>query len=356
MKRLKDLYPRVCDFSNLLLAAQKALRGKRRQHAPARFSLDIEKELCDLEDELRSKTYTPGPYHEFEVLDPKRRLVSAAPFRDRVVHHALCNVIEPIFEPTFIFDSYACRKAKGTHAAADRATRFARASKYVLQCDVSDYFASIDHEVLLGLLSRKIGCADTMWLIQRILGSGGGRVSRPAYYPGDDLFTPFDRARGLPLGNQTSQFFANLYLNRADHIAKEELGVRRYIRYVDDMLMFADDKGRLWEALSGLEAGLTSLRLRLNPRKTRLQPVEQGFGFLGYRIFPDHRRLQKENGFRFRRRLRRMADDFTAGRRTLDEINPSIQSWIGHASHADTWGLRRVMFGEVAFASPTGVS
>ncbi|MBP8954514.1 MAG: RNA-dependent DNA polymerase [Armatimonadetes bacterium] len=352
MKRAKNLYPHVWDFANLLLAAHKALRGKRRKSTPARFSLDLEKELCALEDELRGKTYTPGPYHEFEVLDPKRRLVSAAPFRDRVVHHALCNVIEPLFEPSFIFDSYACRKGKGTHAAADRATRFARASKYVLQCDVSDYFASIDHEILLGLLGRKIGCADTLWLIERIIGSGGGRVSAPVYYPGDSLFAPYERRRGLPLGNQTSQFFANVYLNRVDHIAKEELGLRRYIRYVDDMVMFGDEKEELWGALAGLEAGLSGLRLHLNPRKTRLQPVELGFSFMGYRIFPDHRRLKKENGFRFRRRLHRMAEEYRIGERAMEEINPSVQSWIGHASHADTWGLRRRIFGEVAFASP----
>ena len=114
------------------------------------------------------------------MLDPKRRLVSAAPFRDRVVHHALCNVIEPLFEPSFIFDSYACRKGKGTHAAADRATRFARASKYVLQCDVSDYFKSIDHDPT-GAVGAEDGCADTLWLIERIIGSGGGRVSAPVY-------------------------------------------------------------------------------------------------------------------------------------------------------------------------------
>lgn len=352
MKRARDLYPQVCSFSNLLLAAQKALRGKRRRPPPARFAFDIETELCRIQDELTAQTYRPGPYREFEVMDPKRRLVSAAPFRDRVVHHALCNVIEPIFERSFIYDSYACRKGKGTHAAADRATRFARASKYVLQCDIRDYFASIDHEVLLGLLGRKIGCRDTMWLIRRILEAGGGRVGGPTYFPGDSLFTPFERRRGLPLGNQTSQFFANVYLDRVDHVIKDDLGVRRYIRYVDDFVFFDDDKAALWGVLREVVGALADLRLVLNGRKTRLAPVDLGFSFMGYRIFPDHRRLGKESGFRFRRRLRGMAADFASGAVGLEQLRASVQGWIGHASHADTWGLRRAIFGEVLIASP----
>lgn len=352
MKRAKDLYPQVCDFSNLLLAAEKALRGKRRKASPSRFLLGLERELCDLQDELLAQTYTPGPYHEFTVMDPKRRWVSAAPFRDRVVHHALCNVVEPLFEPSFIFDSYACRKGKGTHAAADRATKFARASQYVLQCDVSDYFASIDHEILLGLLERKIGCRDTMGLIRRILGAGGGRVSAPLHFPGDDLFTPHERHRGLPLGNQTSQFFANVYLDRLDHLLKDGMGVRRYIRYVDDLLLFGDGKAELWETLAAIREGLAGLRLVLSERKTRLQPVAVGFGFVGYRIFPDHRRLCKGNGCRFRRRLWRLSERYSHNTVSLDRVRASVSGWIGHASHADTWGLRRALFGEVRFASP----
>lgn len=144
----------------------------------------------------------PGPYHEFEVLDPKRRLVSAARFRDRVVHHAPCNVVGPLFEPRLIFYSYACRKGKGTHAAADRATRFARASKHVLQCHVSDYFASIDHEILLGLLERKIGCTDTMWLIERIIGSGGGRSAGPVYHLAIPCSLPMSVAEVCPWGTR----------------------------------------------------------------------------------------------------------------------------------------------------------
>lgn len=141
-------------------------------------------------------------------------------------------------------------------------------------------------------------------------------------------------------------------MNYVDHVTKDELGVRRYIRYVDYMVMFADDGDELWAALDGLKTALQRLRLHLNPRRTRLQPVDLGFGFMGYRIFPEHGRLKKSSGSRLRRRLRCMAEEYQTGVRTMGEINPSVQSWIGHASHADTWGLRRRMFGEVAFASP----
>jgi hypothetical protein len=352
MRRARNLYEQVCDFPNLVLAAEKALRGKRREPSPSRFLLDLERQLCELQDELVGQTYTPGPYHEFYVHDPKRRWISAAPFRDRVVHHALCNVIEPLFEPGFIFDSYACRKGKGTHAAAERATKFARASKHVLQCDVSDYFASIDHDLLLRLLERKIACPETMWLVRRILGAGGGRISAPLYFPGDNLFEPHDRRRGLPLGNQTSQFFGNVYLNHLDHHIKDMLGVRRYIRYVDDMLVFGDSKTELWDTLAAIREGLAELRLVLSERKTRVQPVEIGFEYMGYRIYPDHRRLRKSNGTRFRRRLKRMARAYCLGAVPLERLKASVAGWIGHVTHADTWGLRRAIFGEVRIASP----
>jgi len=352
VKRAKNLYADVCDFGNLLCAAEKALRGKRRGPAPSRFLLNLETELCLLQEELMAQTYRPGAYREFEVCDPKRRLVSAAPFRDRVVHHALCNVIEPIFDRAFVYDSYACRQGKGTHAAADRATHYMRRHPYALQCDISDYFASIDHEVLLGLIRRKIGCPETLWLIERILHARGGRVSEPTHFPGDTLFTPLDRPRGLPLGNQTSQFFANVYLDPLDHYIKEVLRIPGYVRYADDFVLFADDKATLWDALDAIRRRLWGLRLLLNPRKTHVQPVHIGMEFLGYRVFPDHRRLRRDNPARFRRRLRSMAAGFAAGEVPMQSVHASVRGWLGHAMHADTWGLRRAIFGEVPLTSP----
>src|SRR5262249_9014767 len=158
-----------------------------------------------LQAELQSQTYRLGPYRTFTIYDAKPRLISAAPYRDRVVHHALCNIIEPIFERIFIHDSYACRKGKGTHAAAHRLTQFMQNNDYPLQCDIRKYFPSIDHAILKSLLRRKIGCPQTLWLIDLLIDHSNPQDEVTDYFPGDTLFTPWERRRGLPIGNQTSQ-------------------------------------------------------------------------------------------------------------------------------------------------------
>lgn len=230
MNRHKHLFDAVTSFANLLSASRKARRGKRDKAAVARFEYDLESELLRLQDELKSGRYCPGEYHTFWIEDPKHRLISAAPYPDRVVHHALCNVLEPIFDRTFIHDTYACRAGKGTHAAIKRFQLFARSNRYVLKCDVQKYFPSIDHEILLEEISRKLGCKKTMALIRRILENSNPQEEALHYFPGDDLFTPLERRRGIPIGNLTSQLFANLYLNRFDHFVKEELRQKCYLR------------------------------------------------------------------------------------------------------------------------------
>jgi retron-type reverse transcriptase len=217
------LFERVCSFLNLLEAARLASRGKRFRPNVAAFSLNLEEELYQLRQELLSQSYRPGPYRTFFVCDKKPRFISAAPFRDRVVHHALCQVIEPIFERRFLYDSYACRKGKGTHAAVERASSYARRFRYVLKCDVEKYFPSIDHAVLLALIVEQIWDEGALWLIRTILAGSNPQPEAVAYFPGDDLFKPFERRRGIPNGNRTSQFFANVYLDTLDHYVKEEL-------------------------------------------------------------------------------------------------------------------------------------
>ncbi|HIC76905.1 MAG TPA: RNA-dependent DNA polymerase, partial [Candidatus Dadabacteria bacterium] len=214
MKRVGNLWSNIIDFDNLLFASRKAQRGKRFQENVLRFNYDLEAELFDIRDELMEKTYQPGEYKTFEIYEPKKRMISAAPYRDRVVHNALCNVIEPIFEKSFIYDSYANRKEKGTHKALDRFVKYFRSSQYVLKCDIVKYFPSIDHEILKNLLRRKIKCKDTLWLINLIIDNSNPQIPANEYFEGDDLFTPFERKKGLPIGNLTSQFFANIYLNQ----------------------------------------------------------------------------------------------------------------------------------------------
>jgi RNA-directed DNA polymerase len=351
------LYPRVYSWYNLLLAADQAARGKRGQEAVARFEYHWEDNLVALEGELREKTYRPGAYTSFYIHEPKRRLISAAPFRDRVVHHALCNVIEPIFERSFIHDSYANRVKKGTHRALDRAQSFARRYRYVLTCDVRQYFPSIDHEVLRRILARKVRDPDVLWLIDRILKSGEGVLSEEyemVWFPGDDPSTgsgqglfAANRPRGLPIGNLTSQFWANCYLSPFDHFVKRELRCPAYLRYVDDFVLFADDKASLWAWKRALIERLAGLRLTIHERRAQARPTAEGFPFLGFVIYPHRRRLKRRKGVAYARKLRALAGDYAEGRISLEQLRASVLGWINHVRYGDTEGLRRAVLGGV---------
>ncbi len=348
MKSYKHLYEQVCDWDNLYLAYRKARRGKRGRPAAATFEFDLEANLVTLQQELRGQTYRPGAYSSFYIHEPKRRLISAAPFRDRVVHHALCNVIEPIFERSFIFDSYANRAGKGTHAALDRGQAYARRYPYVLQCDVKQFFPSLDLVILRETLARKIADPDVLWLIDGILASGVGVLSEEyemEWFPGDDLLAAM-RPRGLPIGNLTSQFWANCYLNPFDHFVKRELRCGGYVRYVDDFLLFADDKSTLRAWRQAVVDQLADLRLTIHPG-AQPRPVTEGIPFLGFVVFPTHRRLKRRKVVHFRRKLRAQMRSYRAGVTPADKVSASVLGWINHARYGDTWGLRRAMLREV---------
>ncbi len=306
MKRYGNLSNQIIDFENLLLAARKAQKGKRFRDNVLAFNYNLEKELQQLQTELRTKTYRPGAYRTFEIKDPKPRLISAAPYRDRVVHHALCNIIIPIFENTFIFDSYANRLGFGTHRALRRFTHFARSSRYILQCDIKKYFPSIDLEILKGLIRLKIKCPDTLWLIDTIIDGSNEQESSIEYFPGDELLTPTQRRKGLPIGNLTSQFFANVYLNGLDHFVKEQLRATKYLRYVDDFALFSDDREFLADARTQIESYLTTLRLKIHPIKSQLFETSQGANFVGFRVLPDRIRVRNDNLRRARHRLKQL--------------------------------------------------
>lgn len=352
MRRYGDLFMHVVSFENLFLAFCKALRGKKGNPRAAHFARQQEAELLALQEELRGHTYRPGPYRSFVVTDKKPRLISAAPFRDRVVHHALCNIVEPLFEPSFIFDSYANRVGKGSHRAVYRCSHFARVNRYVLTCDIKKYFPSIDHEVLKGLLRRRIKDPGVLWLADVIIDGSNEQEHVLDWFAGDDLLTPLRRRKGLPIGNQTSQFFANVYLDPLDHFVKEQLRVRWYIRYVDDFLLFAPTKPELWEAGKAICGFLETLRLKLHPRKFHVFPVSAGIPFLGYRVFPTHRLIAADNARRCRRRLRRLQRAYRLGRVSLCTVNASVNGWLGHALHADSYGLRKDLLGGLVLRGP----
>ena len=356
MKTHKLLYPLITAFENLHRAFKNAARGKRRRPDVAAFEFDLERNLLELQTELETQTYTPGPYYNFRIYDPKPRLISAAPFRDRVAHHALCQIVEPLFERRFIPDSYACRVGKGTHAALDCAQQFARRYPYVLKCDLEHFFPGTDHTVLRAQLARVIACPRTLWLADQILASGAHIHTgdyTPRLFPGDDLLA-LDRPRGLPIGNLTSQFWANVYLNPLDHFVKRELKCPGYVRYVDDLLLFADDKPALHRWRQAVIEFAASLRLSLHERQAAVFPVTNGVPFLGWHVYPDHRRLKRRNGLAFQRRFARRLAEYAAGRAGWDQVEATVQGWIAHVAHGDTWGLRRSLLSSIVLPKPAG--
>ncbi len=339
------MYDQICAFDNLYTAYRAARQGKRHQSEVAAFEFNLEAELLQLRDELRAHTYRPGPYHSFYIHEPKRRLISAAPFRDRVVHHALCQVIEPIFERRFIGDSYANRVGKGTHHALDRATQFMRRFKYVMPLDVVQFFPSVDHAILRGILARAIHDRDTLGLIDLILQSGAGVLADEydmAWFPGDDLLAAA-RPRGLPIGNLTSQFWANVYLNEVDQFAKRRLGMAGYLRYVDDLVVCDDDPARLRTWHAALIERLAALRLIIHQREPQPRPVREGLPFLGFTVYPTHRRLKRRKVIYARRYLKDVSRRVSQRALPVSAWRVRVQAWIAHARHGDTWGLRRAV-------------
>ena len=350
MKRHGNLWKDIIDEDNLFLAAYKAAKGKRFQSNVLTFNAKLGDNIVKIKRELESQTYKPGSYRTFEIFEPKKRMISAAPFRDRVVHHALCNVIQPIFEKSFIFDSYANRKDFGTHKALRRFTAFARSSRYVLQCDIEKYFPSIDHAHLKDLIRRKIKCQETLWLIDKIIAGSNEQIAINRYFDGDDLFTPFERKRGLPIGNLTSQFFANVYLNALDHFVKEKLGVKKYVRYVDDFALFGDNREILTKARKQIEDFLATLRLQIHAVKSQLFETRIGANFVGFRVFPKLIRVRNDNLRRARWRLRKMVDEYREGNIEAEKVKQRLQSWIAHLEHGDTFQLRQNIFTKLVFA------
>jgi retron-type reverse transcriptase len=338
-----NLQEQLCDWGNIRLAYRNASRGKRGRGATAAFEMLLADNLLELQQGLQNQTYQPGGYTSFYIHEPKKRLISAAPFRDRVVHHALCNITVLYFERLFIPDSYANQRGKGTHRALDRCTQFARRFRYVLQCDVKQFFPSIDHEILIETLGKMLPDESVVWLIEKILASGRGVLSEEyqmVYFPNDDYFA-LQRPRGLPIGNLTSQWWANCYLNPFDQFVKRELGCRGYLRYVDDFLLFSDNKRELMDWREKIVKRLERLRITLHEGSAYPKPVKEGIPFLGFQIFPEYRRLKPRKGYAFRRKLACLMK--TASQ---EKINASLRGWINHVRYGDTFGLKKSMLRE----------
>lgn len=332
MKRHGFLFDRIITFQNLAAAARNALRGKKPGAESETLFLDLENELLRLHGELASGSYRPGPYHTFWVNDPKRRLICAAPLRDRVVHHAICRVIGPFLDSRQIVDSYACRKGKGQHAALRRAQRLAQQYPFFARADVRKFFDSVDHQTLEARLHRTFKDPHLLKLLSTII-----RQQNPALPAG----------RGIPIGNLTSQHFANFYLSSLDFFIKQHLHAGAYLRYMDDIVFYANDRDTLhgWLYESG-EFLQDRLSLEWKQSACFVSPVAAGIPFLGCRVFPSVIRLQQRSKIRFFRKWNQRERQWEAGEIGEDKFLQSASSLLGHVQQVNTREMCRSFFGD----------
>lgn len=275
-----------------------------------------------------------GPYKEFVVCDSKKRRIKAAPFRDRIVHHAVCVLIEPLFEKRFIYDSYVCRKKKGTHRAVKRLRKFMYSVSrgytrpaYYLRLDISKYFKSIDHNILFSLLCRVVDDTDIQSLLWEIIGSSCDSCVE-------------GKKKGIPIGNLTSQLFANVYLNELDHFIKERLHARYYIRYMDDIVICDTDKTNLTALrLSIIQFLSETLLLSVHPGKIISASIESGIPFLGYILFSRYTRLRGATVKRCMKRMKKYSYTYARGRISPAYMQLLFASWRGYAHHANAWKI-----------------
>ncbi|MFH0829935.1 MAG: reverse transcriptase/maturase family protein [Candidatus Aenigmatarchaeota archaeon] len=346
MKTFDNLYGKVCSPENLLLAFRKARKGKSKKWYVKRFEANLDGELADLKTELENRTYSPRPLKRFIIRDPKTRVIHASHFRDRVVHHALCNVLEPIFDKTFIHDSYANRKGKGGLAALDRFDCFKRKVSgngrlvhgakdnnmvvgYALKADIRHYFPSVDHDVLIGIIRRKIRDESVLWLVRKILSN-------------NDPALP----KGMPIGNQTSQFFANVYLNELDHFVKHVLKARFYLRYVDDFVILDRSEAALMQFRSGINGFLKQrLKLELHEEKSQVYPLHKGISLLGFRVFYHYRIPKRRNLLKLEKRMTALRLQYESGEISAEQAAKSLEGWMAYAAQGDTFRLRNALAG-----------
>ncbi len=345
MKTHKNLYNKLCSLENLNLAYEKARKGKSQKESVIEFDKNVKENLEQLQKELVNLNYQPKPLKRFVVRDPKTRTIHASAFRDRIVHHMIVNILEPIFEKIFIFDSYASRKDKGAHVAITRFDEFKRkvslngaavrgggtqktnnmVQGYVLKADISHYFDSVNHEILLNIVKKKIRDGKIIWLIRKILNNFKGDV----------------KGKSMPLGNYTSQFFANVYLNELDYFVKHKLKAKYYIRYVDDFVILHRSKKRLELFRKRIVEFLKSIMLELHPEKSDIIPLQKGVTFLGYRIFYKHKLLRKRNRNYFLHKFEENLKLYNADIISDIQLIEKLQGWFGYAQWANTYFFRR---------------
>jgi RNA-directed DNA polymerase len=325
MKRANQLIERIADPDNLRLACWKAAKGKRYNKQVLAYQEDLDKNLLLLRNQILSGEIDVGNYHYFKIYDPKERNICASAFKEQVLHHALMNICHEYFERKQIFDSYACRKGKGTYAALERAKKFTKRFTYYLKLDVKKYFASIDHQVLNTQLSRMFRETDLGLLLSKIIDS---------YEDSEN--------RGLPIGNLGSQYFANHFLSGLDHYIKEKLRIKGYLRYMDDMILWHDDKLLLKQVHEEVNYYLKE-QLSLDLKPGQLNKSEKGLPFLGYIVFPYNVKLARRSKRRFIKKMKEIEAFYQAGIWDETECQRKGLSLLAFTTHANAKNWRRII-------------
>ncbi len=342
MKTHKKLYEKLFSENNLVKAFKKARKGKSKKDYVVNFELNLNKNLKILQEQLINKNYYPSRLKKFIIRDPKTRTIHSSIFRDRIIHHSIVNVLNPIYEKIFIYDSFASRKNKGTHLAVKRFEYFMNKVScngkkinkpfnnnsikgYVLKADIKHYFDTIDHEILIGILRKKIKDENLIELIRIVLHNFKGK----------------EKGKGLPLGNYTSQFFANVYLNNLDYFVKNKLKVKYYIRYVDDFVILDKDKDKLEEYKIKIEKYLKNLRLELHQEKSEIHALRNGVRFLGYKIFYHYKLLRKRNVKYFRKKFNKKLELYRKGLIEKEELENLLNGWNGYSKFANTYNFNK---------------
>lgn len=348
MKSIKNIFPKIYDFENLLEAYKAAIKTKRYRPDVMEYTDKLEENLFDLQNKLIWDLYEVGRYNMFYVYEPKKRLIMSLQFPDRVAQHAIYRQLNPLIEKQFINDSYACRVGYGTHAAIDRLQDWLRQTDrkpekyYYLKLDVSKYFYRIDHVILKDILARQIDDERLLNLLAKIIDCEDTRFGLPMGADiGDVAFDEMLFGVGLPIGNLTSQMFANLYLNELDQYCKHKLHIHYYIRYMDDVIILDKDKKHLESVKCCIEDFLEEhLNLRLN-KKTCIRPTTMGVEFVGFRIWSTHRKLRKQTAKKMKRRMKYLFGAYAAGEIDKETIERSIASYQGILKHFNSYGLRK---------------
>jgi len=345
MKIHKNIFNKIVSVENIFSAWDKFKLDKQEKQDVQQFEWQLEKNIFQLHRELKNKTYKHGAYVSFYIHDPKQRRIHKAVVQDRILHHAVFNIVNPIFEPTFIPNSMSCRVGKGTHKGVyNLYAKLRQVSKngfkpcFVLKCDIKKFFETVDHSKLLSILCRRIKDKDAMWLLEEIIGGFTSQCSNVFF------------KKGLPIGNLTSQLFANIYLNEFDQFIKQNLKIKNYICYTDDFIIISTDKNYLKNLVLQIRAFLSDgLRLELHPKKVSIRKFSQGIDFLGYITLPHYRTLRTKTRKRIFKKFKRRIFEYKTGKITEQNLSQSLQSYLGVLSHANAYTLSNKLKNQLWF-------